>query len=939
MRTFIRVVAIIYISYLAIALLLVSPALNFFPHKYLQDTYGRELQTGWVILNPFTFSLDVSDAQLGDASGERFVGFSEASIDLSMESLWQPGWVLDTVRIRDLYVEVTRQGEDEYNFSDLIGDDTAPPEQPPAGDDAAPPGVTIRQLELHSEAIVITDKARDTAYVSRWNGLHIQVQDISTVFEEGRPFSVEVEAADGGKLNWTGEVSLPRGQSSGHLALQDLNLRKLWVYAEPWLAFEVKDGRLLLEATYQVSWNNELSYNVSSGHVALADLDIAPKAPAQLADTAVSVKKLDIDTIAVDSATQAVTVNAVTLDNVAVASWMEESRISLQEMFAVDTPSDPKAGADADASGAPWTVALNTAQLRNSSVRWRSEFTDPQVLDIQPLEASLENLNWPLSGDTEMSLSLAINEQAKITVDGTLALDAGDGSIDYSLQGLPLAWFNPNLPEALKASITGGNIDLEGQVALQEFAPTTIALEGKIREFSARREGAEVQLTGFELVRIDGLTVDMTEHNLVLEQLTIDSYTGRLHIQEDGSINASKIWQAEVGEEAQQIADDLTQDKPWSFSLPSIQISDSAIDFMDQSLPIQFRTVIGDLEGEVLNLSSDPASPATVDLHGSVDGYAPVTLSGAVTPMADPTNLDLTLVFDGVDMALLSPYSGTYAGYVIDRGLLDLNLHYSLKDNHLQGDNAIRVEKLKLGEKMSSDKAVDLPLELALAILTDSNGVIDMQVPVTGDVNNPGFDLSGVISNAVVNLLTKAITAPFTLLANLVSSEEDLQRISFSSGSSTLSERSRGKLNELDSALEQRPQLSLVITGRLNMSADYERLQQHTLKALLLERGLTEDDIKSKDREWEEQISELHANLPGADTGNTELTPREKYQLVEQSITVSDDQLLALAGQRAVAVKAYLVNEAGLAPERAVVAQANLKQSDNEFSGVELGIE
>ena len=163
---------------------------------------------------------------------------------------------------------------------------------------------------------------------------------------------------------------------------------------------------------------------------------------------------------------------------------------------------------------------------------------------------------------------------------------------------------------------------------------------------------------------------------------------------------------------------------------------------MDQSLPIQFRTVIGDLEGEVLNLSSDPASPATVDLHGSVDGYAPVTLSGAVTPMADPTNLDLTLVFDGVDMALLSPYSGTYAGYVIDRGLLDLNLHYSLKDNHLQGDNAIRVEKLKLGEKMSSDKAVDLPLELALAILTDSNGDIDMQVPVTGDVNNPRFDLS-----------------------------------------------------------------------------------------------------------------------------------------------------------------------------------------------------
>ncbi|MCB1703815.1 MAG: DUF748 domain-containing protein [Halioglobus sp.] len=939
MRTFLRVVATIYIAYLVIALLLISPALNFLPHKYLQDTYGRELQTGWVILNPFTLSLDISQAQLGEPGGERFAGFSEASIDLSMESLWQPGWVLDTVRIRDLYVGITRHSADEYNFSDLLGDSEPPAAEPPASEDTALPGITIRELELHSEAIVITDAARETAYISRWNGLHIQVQDLSTVFEEGRPFSVAVEAADGGRLDWTGAISIPRGESSGQLSLQGLNLHKLWVYAEPWLAFELKDGRLLAEAEYRVGWNDGLSYSVNSGHLALADLDIAPKAPAQLADTAVSLKRLDIDGIALDSATHAVTINAVTLDTLAVAGWMEESRISLQDLFAVETGADAEETADTDTGGEPWTVALGSARLHNGSVRWRSAYTDPQVLDIKPLEASLENLNWPLSGDTPLSLSLAINEQAKIAVDGTLALDPGAGSIHYSLQGLPLTWFNPNLPEALKAKVTGGSVELEGQVALQEFAPTTITLEGKIREFSARREGAEVELTGFELVRIDGLAVDMTAHSLVLKQLTIDSYTGRIHIQEDGSINASKVWQAEVGEEAQQIAEDLTQDKPWTFSLPSIQISDSAIDFMDQSLPIQFRTVIGELDGEVLNLSSDPSTPATVDLRGSVDGYAPVTLSGAVTPMADPTNLDLTLVFDGVDMALLSPYSGTYAGYVIDRGLLDLNLHYSLKDNHLQGDNSIRVEKLKLGEKISSDKAVDLPLELALAILTDSNGVIDMQVPVTGDVNNPGFDLSGVISDAVVNLLTKAITAPFTLLANLVSSEEDLQRISFSSGSSTLGERSMGKLDELARALEQRPKLSLAITGRLNMAADYKRLQQNTLKQVLLERGLSEDDIKLKDIEWENEISALHADLPGAGTGAGELTPREQYELVVQSITVPDEQMLALASQRAVAVKAYLVNTAGLAPERAVVAQANLKESDNEFSGVELGID
>ena len=315
-----------------------------------------------------------------------------------------------------------------------------------------------------------------------------------------------------------------------------------------------------------------------------------------------------------------------------------------------------------------------------------------------------------------------------------------------------------------------------------------------------------------------------------------------------------------------------------------------------------------------------------------------MTLSGDIIPLAEPTNLDLKLVFDGVDMALLSPYSGTYAGYVIDRGLLDLNLHYSLKDDLLKGENSIRVEKLKLGEKISSDKALDLPLELALAILTDSNGVIDMSVPVSGDVNNPGFDLSGVISDAIVNLLSKAITAPFSLLANLVNSEDDLQRVTFPSGSSTLTERGREKLGELAEALNQRPQLSLVITGRLNLETDRERLQRNTLNTVLLERGLSEEDIKARSPQWEEEIATLYSGLPDPGADTAEPTPLEQYKRVEASITISDEQMIGLAGARAAAVKRYLVSDANLAPERAVVSQANLKESDNEFSGVELGI-
>ena len=134
---------------------------------------------------------------------------------------------------------------------------------------------------------------------------------------------------------------------------------------------------------------------------------------------------------------------------------------------------------------------------------------------------------------------------------------------------------------------------------------------------------------------------------------------------------------------------------------------------MDQSLPIVFRTVVGDLNGEIRGMATDPARAATIELKGSVDGYAPVALGGKFNPFDISADQDLDLTFDGVDMALLSPYSGTYAGYPIEQGLLNLHLHYTLQSGKLQGKNDLVIDQLKLGEKIESDKAVDIPLELA----------------------------------------------------------------------------------------------------------------------------------------------------------------------------------------------------------------------------------
>ena len=264
--------------------------------------------------------------------------------------------------------------------------------------------------------------------------------------------------------------------------------------------------------------------------------------------------------------TARVTVDSLAIDGLQVATWLEDSQVSLQQLFALDLSADDSTATDEEAAAedddsAAWNVVLNQARMTNSGLRWRSKITEPSELEIRPIEASVKNITWPLSGETALSLKLAVNEQANIDINGTLALAEGNGTFSYTLDGLPLAWFNPNLPGALKAKISGGQARADGQLTLQKFEPTTIALNAIIRDFSARQEDAETLLTGFSAMRFDGLSVDMEQHNLVLEKLSIESYTGRLHIKEDGSINASNIWKEEVGDEAQEVAESSNRGK------------------------------------------------------------------------------------------------------------------------------------------------------------------------------------------------------------------------------------------------------------------------------------------------------------------------------------------------------------------------------------------
>ena len=185
-----------------------------------------------------------------------------------------------------------------------------------------------------------------------------------------------------------------------------------------------------------------------------------------------------------------------------------------------------------------------------------------------------------------------------------------------------------------------------------------------------------------------------------------------------------------------------------------------------------------------------------MDVKGRVNG-APLVIAGSVNPLSERLSLDIRANVKGMELAQFSAYSGKYIGYGIDKGKLSFDVAYKVENDQLSAENALVLDQLTLGEKVDSESAVNLPVQLALSLLKDRNGVIDINLPIGGSLNDPEFSVGGIIFKVFVNLIQKAVTAPFSLLASIVGDTEELSWVAFDPGSYTLSESGQRKLETL----------------------------------------------------------------------------------------------------------------------------------------------
>jgi hypothetical protein len=385
-----------------------------------------------------------------------------------------------------------------------------------------------------------------------------------------------------------------------------------------------------------------------------------------------------------------------------------------------------------------------------------------------------------------------------------------------------------------------------------------------------------------------------------------------------------------------------------------VDVVGGTMDFADFSVQPNFAAAIESLDGVITGMSSDPNSRATVKLDGNVGEYSPVLISGTTQPFAFDRYTDITMKFENISLPVFNPYSGKFAGYNIAKGKLFTDLHYQIDNRKLEARHKIRIDQLEWGEATASKEEATLPVKFATSLLKDVNGVINLDIPVSGTLDDPTLRIGPIVWQVIKNILAKAVTAPFKALGALFKGAEEAQFIDFAPGSAVLDPAAAERLGALGRSLAPKPDLRLEVPIGADASLDgtalaearYEReLQAATRKALLGKNRADETTpapafATLPPDQQDKVLTTLYTQLSGAEpvvpepgTPADGVSRKEARAQAEQArlawlekecrarATAEPLDLEKLGQQRGAAVQDALLTDTGLPPERVFLAR------------------
>jgi hypothetical protein len=515
-------------------------------------------------------------------------------------------------------------------------------------------------------------------------------------------------------------------------------------------------------------------------------------------------------------------------------------------LFLQGWPAAGGAGAAPATEAKPWVASIKSVELSKFGARVDDDATGVKV-NLQDFYLNVADVGTDLKQPLAFDGGVSLREGGQLTARGSLVPAGGVLDAEVALSGLALAPLQPVLDRYVKLKLDGGMVAAAGRLRTGAGGDDDPALryQGSLEVADlALNELDNHRFAHWKSVRAEQLALTVGPGKLDVAELRVVEPSAIVLINADRSINAQRLLVARPAPAAAVVpaaapaSAVAATGEAFPVRIRRMRFDNAKLDFTDLSLRPQFAARVVDLNGLVTGLSTRPGARAQIELDGRVDEYGLARIRGQLDPFALTEQTDVTLAFKNLDLVSASPYSMKFAGYKIAEGKVSLDLDYQVRHGQLQGNNRMVLDQLTLGERSDSPDALQLPLQLAVALLKDADGRIDLGVPVTGNLDDPQFSYGAVVWKAIGNIMGKAVTSPFRALGRLFGVDgERLQAVEFDAGSARLLPPEREKLQQVAQLLANKPALALAVPGQYDAAVDGPALRMQALRRTVLARA------------------------------------------------------------------------------------------------------
>jgi uncharacterized protein involved in outer membrane biogenesis len=649
--------------------------------------------------------------------------------------------------------------------------------------------------------------------------------------------------------------------------------------------------------------------------------------------------------------------------------------INLATLF----PSKPPEGKDAEPQKTvqkdpqkekPFGITLEQISVKDFGVVFEDRVPQPMVkATLDRITLNGKNVATKKGEPAKISLSFDLNKKGRFSLSGDLGINPLAAELKLNAKDLPIRPFQPYFTDKIKIEVRDGRIAMSGDISAGHSQEK--GLQGKYHGQVSLSNLATVDkrkgddLLFMEALHLKGVDVAYGPAIAKIQEIALDSFYTKIVLDPDGALNVQKLMpEAEKQEKAPPPpkAPKKGSKKPEEKApAPSVHIGkvvlrQGHILFQDKTVRPTYSTSLFQLNGEVFPLTPKKGKPINVAIKGKLDKHGPLEITGKIGPDSKDLFLDLLVKLKALDLSPFTPYSGKYVGHTIQKGKLYLDLKYHIEGKKLSAQNKILIDQFTFGNEVESPQATTLPVGFALTLLKDHKGQINLDLPVTGNLDDPKFSLGGIILKAIKNLIVKAAKSPFALIGAMVGSKEELSYVEFEAGRSDLTAENAKKLETLINALAERPALKLDISAHVDRERDKEglrrkrfnekiRVQKQKQMAKKGQSAASADQVSVAPDEYERYLKLAYKaekfKKPKNRLGLAKALPRaEMEKLMLSNIKVTDDDLRLLLYHRAKAVKGHILASKTIEPGRIFIIEPkslfpekkpNVKDSRVEF--------